>query len=54
MREMGGLLEQHETSEALGEILRNNESQLQRDSVRGRNDEDAGGSTGGSMRRIME
>jgi hypothetical protein len=62
---MGGMLDQHESREALGEILRNNNrgminmmdgsagnSSSNQGRGRNNNDEDnTGGSTGGSMRR---
>ena len=49
IREMESLMDRHELKEALNEMLRSDQQYPLRD--RGRNDEDAGGSTGGSMRR---
>lgn len=49
INEMDTLLERHDLKEALNEMLRSDQQYPLRD--RGRNDEEAGGSTGGSMRR---
>lgn len=46
---MGGIIDQHELGEVLNDIL--NEEYVVGGVPRGRNDEEGGGSTGGSIRR---
>jgi hypothetical protein len=52
IREMGGLIDQHELGEALSDIL---SDQYLTGTNRGRNEEEGGGgSTGGSIRRTKQ
>lgn len=48
IREMGGIIDQHELGEVLNDIL-NEDYEISGN--RGRNNEEGGGSTGGSIRR---
>lgn len=49
MRDMSGLIDSHDLSEVLNDILQDDYNVM--NGGRGRNDEEGGGSTGGSVRR---